>query len=90
MLRTTVQADPAPQPDATDVFFVILGGENQAFFDMVRRSYYGMIMGVVRQVKPIIGPRDLVLEVSMNYVKSGVVFQRSVIIVHVFISEFSF
>ncbi|XP_008293091.1 fibulin-1 [Stegastes partitus] len=89
-LRTTVPADPAPPPDATEVFFVVLGAEHQAFFDMVRRAYNGMVMGVIRQVKPIIGPKELVLEVSMNYVKSGIIFQRSVIMVHVFISEFSF
>lgn len=48
--------------------------------------------GVVRQVKPIIGSRDssIVLEVAMNYVKSGVISHRNIVVIHVFISEFWF
>ncbi|XP_051812727.1 fibulin-1-like isoform X2 [Acanthochromis polyacanthus] len=88
LLRTTVPA--APLPNATDVSFVILGAENRVFFDVVQRSDNGVILGVVRQVKPIFGPSDLVLEVSMNYVNSEGIPQSSVIIIHVFISEFSF
>lgn len=46
--------------------------------------------GVIRQVKPIVGPRELVLEVTMNYVQSGVISQQNIVIIHVFISEFWF
>lgn len=89
-LRTVAVAHPAPIPGATDVFFDIVAADDQLSFDVQKRSHQGMIMGVVRQVKPIIGPRDLVLEVAMNYVKSGVVSHRNVVIIHVFISEFWF
>lgn len=46
--------------------------------------------GVVRQVKPVIGPKNLVLQVAMNYVKSGVITHRNVVIIHVFVSEYWF
>lgn len=46
--------------------------------------------GVVQQVKPIIGPRDLVLEVAMDYVISGLVSRRNIVLIHVFISDFWF
>ncbi|XP_056224283.1 fibulin-1-like isoform X1 [Seriola aureovittata] len=89
-LRTTVAANPALLPGATDVLFEIVAANEQFSFDVVKRSHQGLIMGVVQQVKPIIGPRDLVLEVSMNYVKSGVISHRNVVMIHVFISEFWF
>lgn len=89
-LRTLAAANPAPLPGATDVFFDILSADDQFSFDVEKRSHQGMIMGVVRQIKPIIGPRDLVLEVAMNYVKSGIISHRNVVIIHVFISEFWF
>lgn len=43
---------------------------------------------MVRQVKPIIGPRDVVLEVALNYFKSGLVSHRNVVVIHIFVSEF--
>ncbi|KAK7896335.1 hypothetical protein WMY93_021660 [Mugilogobius chulae] len=46
--------------------------------------------GVVRQVKPITGPMDVVVEVAMNYVKSGVVSHRNIVKIHLFISSFWF
>ncbi|XP_063761111.1 fibulin-1-like isoform X1 [Eleginops maclovinus] len=88
-LRTVTPAIP-DVPSATDVFFDILSGDDQFSFDVERRTHQGMIMGVVRQVKPIIGTRDLVIEVAMNYIKSRVVSHRNIVIIHVFISEFWF
>ncbi|XP_041637226.1 fibulin-1-like [Cheilinus undulatus] len=89
-LRTAAAANPVPPTGATDVFFDILTQDPQFSFDVQKRSHQGMIMGVVRQVKPIVGPRDLVLEVAMNYVKSGIISHRNVVIIHIFISEFWF
>ncbi|CAK6949826.1 fibulin-1-like [Scomber scombrus] len=89
-LRTVTAANPAPLPGTTDVFFDILGADDQFSFDVVKRSHQGLIMGVVRQMKPIFGPKDLVVEVAMNYVKSGIISHRNVVIIHVFISEFWF
>ncbi|KAK2858865.1 hypothetical protein Q5P01_003485 [Channa striata] len=87
-LRTVVAANPTPLPGATDVFFDILATDDQFSFDVVKRSHQGTIMGVVRQVKPVIGPKDLVLEVALNYVTTGVISHRNVVIIHIFISEF--
>ncbi|KAG8005693.1 Fibulin-1 [Nibea albiflora] len=89
-LRTVAPANPAPLPGATDVFFDILAADDQQSFDVEKRSHQGIIIGVVRQVKPIIGPRDLVVKVAMNYVKAGVISHRNIVVVHVFISEFWF
>uniref|UniRef100_A0A7N6B7Y8 Fibulin-1 n=1 Tax=Anabas testudineus TaxID=64144 RepID=A0A7N6B7Y8_ANATE len=85
-LRTVAAAHPTLS--ATDVVFDILTADDKFSFDVVKRSHQGMIMGVVRQIKPIIGPRDLVLEVALNYFKSGVISHRNVVIIHIFISEF--
>lgn len=46
--------------------------------------------GVVRQVKPLIGPVSTVLKLAMNYVTNGVVANRNIINVHIFVSEFWF
>ncbi|XP_059181640.1 fibulin-1-like [Centropristis striata] len=89
-LRTVTPANPNPLPGATDVFFDILAADDQFSFDIQKSSHQGMIMGVVRQVKPIIGPRDIVLEVAMNYIKSGVVSHSNIVVIHVFISQFWF
>uniref|UniRef100_UPI0037E707F9 fibulin-1-like n=1 Tax=Semicossyphus pulcher TaxID=241346 RepID=UPI0037E707F9 len=89
-LRTVAPANPAPLPRATDVFFDILASDDQFSFDVQKRSHLGMVMGVVRQVKPIIGPRDLLLKVAMNYVKSGIISHSNIVVIRVIISEFWF
>ncbi|KAM3588051.1 uncharacterized protein V6R79_020058 [Siganus canaliculatus] len=89
-LRTLVVANASPLPGDSDVFFDILAADDQFSFDVQKRSHQGMIMGVVRQVKPIIGPRDIALQVAMNYVKSGIISHRNVVTINVFISEFWF
>lgn len=48
------------------------------------------LSGVVRQIKPIIGPRDIVVTVAMNYFKSGHISHSNIVIIHVYISEFWF
>ncbi|XP_041833833.1 fibulin-1-like isoform X2 [Melanotaenia boesemani] len=89
-LRTAVAAKPASLSDEPDVYFEILATDDQNSFDVVKRSHHGMIVGVIRQLKPVIGPRELVLEVTMNYVQSGTISQQNIVIIHVFISEFWF
>ncbi|KAF7641902.1 hypothetical protein LDENG_00268950 [Lucifuga dentata] len=86
-LRTVV---PANQLPGADVFFSILTADDHFSFDVGKRSQHGMIMGVVQQVKPITNPKDLIVEVTMNYVASGFISHRNVVIVHIFISEFWF
>lgn len=45
--------------------------------------------GVVQQVKPIIGPMDLVLQVAVNYVESGFITHYNIVFIRVFISDLS-
>ncbi|XP_024138370.1 fibulin-1 [Oryzias melastigma] len=87
VLRTAAAAKPDPLPDEPQVYFDIQATDEQYSFDVVKRSQHGMILGVIRQVKPILGPRELVLEVTVNYVQSGVISQQNIVIIHVYISE---
>uniref|UniRef100_A0A8C9QWK0 Fibulin-1 n=1 Tax=Scleropages formosus TaxID=113540 RepID=A0A8C9QWK0_SCLFO len=73
-----------------DIVFDILEGNEHNYFDIIKRYEHGMTVGVVRQVKPIIGPLHVVLKLAMNYVTSGVVSHRNIVNVHVFVSEFWF
>ncbi|KAM3859071.1 fibulin-1-like [Diretmus argenteus] len=96
-LRTSVPATPgllsgAPGhlSGATDVLFDIVAADDQFSFDVVKRFHHNTIMGIIRQVKPIVGPRDLTVEVAMNYIKSGLISHCNVVVIHVYISEFWF
>nr|XP_019948044.1 PREDICTED: fibulin-1-like isoform X1 [Paralichthys olivaceus] len=89
-LQTVVAAYPADPRRATDVYFEITSADEQFSFDVEKRFHQDKIMGVVRQVKPIIGPRYLELKVAMNYVKSGTVSHQNVVVLRIFISEFWF
>lgn len=57
-----------------------------------RRSQLPSVLspGVVRQVRPIVGPFHAVLKLEMNYVVGGVVSHRNVVNVHIFVSEYWF
>ncbi|KAK5607109.1 hypothetical protein CRENBAI_007290 [Crenichthys baileyi] len=90
LLRTATEAKPDLLPDEPDVFFDILATDELNSFDVIKRSQNSMIVGVIRQIKPIMGPKELVLEVTMKYVQSGVVSQQNVVLIHVFISKFWF
>lgn len=46
--------------------------------------------GVVRQVKPIVGPFYATLKLEMNYVIGGIVSHRNVVNIHIFVSEYWF
>ncbi|XP_072309629.1 fibulin-1-like [Eucyclogobius newberryi] len=83
-------AGAAPSPGAADVVFDIQSADDRSSFDVIKGTYQGMVMGVVRQVKPIAGPKEVVVEVAMNYVKSGVVSHRNIVEIHVFISALWF
>ncbi|XP_029969904.1 fibulin-1-like [Salarias fasciatus] len=89
LLRTTTQANLA-HSNATDVFFVLLSMDERFSFDIVKRTKFGKHIGVIRQLKPIIGPRNIVLEVSISYVTSGVVTHINIVVIHVFICEYWF
>ncbi|KAG7455867.1 hypothetical protein MATL_G00245500 [Megalops atlanticus] len=85
-LRTVSPA----QTGISDIVFEVLEGNFQDSFDVIKRYENGLIVGVVRQVKPITGPRHIVLKLAMNYVVSGVVSHRNIVNVHIFVSEFWF
>uniref|UniRef100_A0A8C7PT54 Fibulin-1 n=1 Tax=Oncorhynchus mykiss TaxID=8022 RepID=A0A8C7PT54_ONCMY len=88
-LRTMSMAHSSPHI-SSDIVFDILEGNVQNSFDIVKREEHGIIVGVVRQVKPLIGPLNMVLKLAMNYVTSGVVSHRNIVSVHIFVSEFWF
>ncbi|KAJ8269817.1 hypothetical protein COCON_G00124240 [Conger conger] len=85
-LRT---ASPA-QASSSDIIFNILEGNLLGSFDIIKRFENERIVGVVRQVRPVTGPVDLVLKLALNYVSSGIVSHQNIISVHIFISEFWF
>ncbi|KAJ8401391.1 hypothetical protein AAFF_G00386220 [Aldrovandia affinis] len=74
----------------SDITFDILEGNMQDSFDIIRRFENGRVVGVVRQVRPVTGPKNIVLKLAMNYVASGVVSHSNIVNVHVFVSEFWF
>ncbi|XP_056280921.1 fibulin-1-like [Pseudoliparis swirei] len=86
-LQTAAVAHNARQRHAMDVFFDILVADAQVSFDVVKRSYRGMVIGTVRLVKPIFGPKDIVLKVALNYVKSGDFSHRNIVVINVFVSR---
>ncbi|XP_032445286.1 fibulin-1 isoform X2 [Xiphophorus hellerii] len=90
LLRTSAAAKQDLLPDEPDVLFDILADDELLFFDVIKRAQNGMVVGVIRQIKPVLGPKELILEVSMKYVQSGVVSQQNIVLIHVFISEFWF
>ncbi|CAL8295800.1 unnamed protein product [Boreogadus saida] len=89
-LRTTVPAYGAYQFGTFDVMFEIQDGNADQAFDVVKRIENGVYVGVVRQVKPIIGPLNLVLKLAMINLNSQGVSHQSVINIHVSVSEFWF
>ncbi|XP_048863057.1 fibulin-1-like isoform X1 [Brienomyrus brachyistius] len=89
-LRTMLPAHLGQTMANPDIVFDILEGNTQNYFDIIKRYEDNMAVGVVRQVKPIVGPLNTILKLTMNYVLSGVVSHRNMINVHVFVSEFWF
>uniref|UniRef100_F7HD63 Fibulin-1 n=1 Tax=Callithrix jacchus TaxID=9483 RepID=F7HD63_CALJA len=86
-LRAITPPHPASQ---ANIIFDITEGNLRDSFDIIKRYMDGMTVGVVRQVRPIIGPFHAVLKLEMNYVVGGVVSHRNVVNVHIFISEYWF
>lgn len=89
-LRTTVPAYNSYNFGSYDVKFDILEGNAQDAFDIIKRVEGGTYVGVVRQVKPLIGPLSLILKLSMSNLGAQGVSHKNVVNVHVFVSEFWF
>ncbi|XP_051978847.1 fibulin-1-like isoform X1 [Xyrauchen texanus] len=88
-LRSTTPSH-FPHMDSQEIVYDILEGNTQNSFDIVKRLDHGMIVGVVRQVKPLVGPLSTILKLALNYVTNGVVSHRNIINVHIYVSEFWF
>uniref|UniRef100_A0A8C4VH07 Fibulin-1 n=1 Tax=Gopherus evgoodei TaxID=1825980 RepID=A0A8C4VH07_9SAUR len=86
-LRAITPVLPANQ---ADIIFDITEGNLRDSFDIIKRYMDGMTVGVVRQVKPIVGPFHAILKLEMNYVVNGIVSHRNVVNVHIFVSEYWF
>lgn len=86
-LRAIMPVYPA---NHADIIFDITEGNLRDSFDIIKRYMDGMTVGVVRQVRPIVGPFHAVLKLEMNYVVGGVVSHRNVVNVHIFVSEYWF
>ncbi|XP_077325480.1 fibulin-1 isoform X1 [Lithobates pipiens] len=76
-----------PKPD---IQFAITEGNLRDSFDIQKRWMDGKIVGVVRQIKPIVGPFHATLKLEMNYVVGGVLSHRNIVNVNIFVSEFWF
>ncbi|XP_060932348.1 fibulin-1 [Limanda limanda] len=89
-LRTTVPAYGSYHLGSYDVKFDILEGNVENAFDIIKRVENGLYVGVVRQVKPLIGPMATVLKLSMRNLTTQGESGQNIINVHVFVSEFWF
>ncbi|TMS05429.1 Fibulin-1 [Larimichthys crocea] len=89
-LRTTVPAYGSYHLGSYDVKFDILEGNVENAFDIMKRIENGMYVGVVRQVKPLIGPLSTVLKLSMRNLSNQGDSGQNIINVHVYVSEFWF
>uniref|UniRef100_A0AAQ4QLR6 Fibulin-1 n=1 Tax=Gasterosteus aculeatus aculeatus TaxID=481459 RepID=A0AAQ4QLR6_GASAC len=89
-LRTTVPAYGSYHLGSYDVKFDILEGNVDDAFDVIKRVENGLFVGVVRQVKSVIGPLAAVLKLSMRNLTTQGDSGQNIINVHVFVSEFWF
>lgn len=67
----------------TDIFHIHI-------FSVTNMPMHPHYPGVVRQVKPIIGPKSFKLEVAMKYTKPDFTSYSNIVIIRIFISEFWF
>ncbi|KAM4572363.1 fibulin-1 isoform 2-T2 [Odontesthes bonariensis] len=89
-LRTTVPAYGSYHLGSYDVKFDILEGNIENAFDIIKRVENGVFVGVVRQVKPVIGPMETVLKLSMRNLSAQGDSGQNLVNVHIFVSEFWF
>ncbi|XP_005994037.1 fibulin-1 isoform X1 [Latimeria chalumnae] len=81
---------PSFPTSSADIIFDITEGNSRNSFDIIKRYENGMPIGVVRQVKPIVGPFHSALKLEMNYVVNGVISHRNIVYVHIYVSEYWF
>ncbi|KAK1888497.1 Fibulin-1 [Dissostichus eleginoides] len=86
-LRTSVPAYGGYHLSSYDVKFDILEGNVENAFDIIKRVENGLYVGVVRQVKALIGPLTTVLKLSMRNLTTQGDSGQNIINVHVFVSS---
>lgn len=89
-LRSSVRPYGTYHLGSFDVKFEIVEGNVENAFDIIKRIENGMYVGVVRQVKPLIGPLSTVLKLLMRNLTAQGEASQNVINVHVFVSAFWF
>uniref|UniRef100_A0A4W3IV68 Fibulin-1 n=1 Tax=Callorhinchus milii TaxID=7868 RepID=A0A4W3IV68_CALMI len=70
-----------------EIMFRITDGNFHNSFDILKRKEGSLTVGIVRMVKPIIGPYSGILKLEMDYYLSGQLSHRNVVNVHIYISE---
>ncbi|KAG2469269.1 FBLN1 protein, partial [Polypterus senegalus] len=82
-----LRLSPSHLPMPSEIVFNIVEGDEGNFFDVIKRVENNIIMGVVRQVKQIVGPAEIVLKLATNFTDRGIVSHRNIVNVHIFVSE---
>lgn len=87
-----LEVETEPRGDHQEVDITPQGIQTSGSAWDARRSKTPSVLspGVVRQVRPIVGPFHAILKLEMNYVVGGVVSHRNVVNVHIFVSEYWF
>ncbi|XP_072915334.1 fibulin-1 isoform X1 [Hemitrygon akajei] len=70
-----------------EIMFRITEGNIRNSFDIIKRYETGITIGVVRMVKPIVGPFTSILKLEMDYYMSGQLSHRNIVYVYMYISE---
>ncbi|XP_043565213.1 fibulin-1 isoform X1 [Chiloscyllium plagiosum] len=86
-LRAASPAFPNVQPE---IVFHITEGNIRNSFDIIKRYENTITIGVVRLVKPIIGPFTSTLKLEMDYYLTGQLSHRNIVYVTIYISEYWF
>lgn len=80
-------AAPVISAVQSEIVFRIAEGNMHNFFDIVKRYETAITIGVVRMVKPIVGPFTSILKLEMDYYLSGQLSHRNIVYVYIYISE---
>ncbi|XP_072340671.1 fibulin-1 isoform X3 [Scyliorhinus torazame] len=86
-LRAASPAFPSVQPE---IVFRITEGNTRNSFDVTKRYENTITIGVVRIVKPVIGPFTSTLKLEMDSYLTGQLSHRNIVYVTIYISEYWF
>ncbi|XP_067855836.1 fibulin-1 isoform X2 [Heptranchias perlo] len=83
-LRASSPVFPSVQ---SEIVFRISEGNIRNSFDIIKRYENAITVGVVRMVKPVIGPYTSILKLEMDYYLRGQLSHRNIVYVYIYISE---